>query len=219
MMARSQNALRGRWENLWSTEEPCTIEVLSRDDVLDKLVYIATNPVKDGLVEKVHHWPGPKFLNALLGGKRMRATRPRHFFRADGPMPEVVDLGLGLPEHFEDKAEFLAQLERRVAAVEESHAEERAKSGRRVVGRRSVLRQFWGDCPTSHEPRRGLRPRIAARNTWLRVAALQRNKEWIAAYRDARRRWARGEDVVFPYGTYWLRRFASVKVEPLPPTA
>jgi len=47
MLAKSQNALRGRWENLWSSEEPYTVEVMSADDLLDKLVYIATNPVKD----------------------------------------------------------------------------------------------------------------------------------------------------------------------------
>lgn len=87
MMAKSQNALRGRWENLWSAEEPCTVEVMSAEDLLDKLVYIATNPVKDGLVEKVRHWPGPNFVKALLTGKPMKATRPRHFFRTDGPMP------------------------------------------------------------------------------------------------------------------------------------
>lgn len=217
MLARSQNALRGRWENLWSTDDPSTIEVLEREDVLDKLVYIATNPVKDGLVEKVHHWPGPKFLNALLSGTRMRATRPRHFFRVDGPMPEVVELVLALPEHFEDKRGFLAELERRVADAEQRHAEERMAAGSRVVGRRRVLRQFWGDSPTTHEPRRGLRPRVASRNKWLRIAALQRNKEWEQAYRAARQRWVNGEDVVFPYGTYWLRRFASVKVEPPAP--
>ena len=217
MMARSQNALRGRWENLWSSVEPCTVEVLTREDVLEKLVYIATNPVKDGLVEKVHHWPGPKFMQALLRGTPMHAKRPRHFFRADGPMPTEIELVLQLPEHFEDKAEFLRALERRVGEDEAKYAAERATSGRRLVGRRSILRQHWGDSPTTREPRRGLRPRVASRDPSTRVDALQRNKEWIAAYRDARERWVRGEDVVFPYGTYWLRRFAQVKVEAPPP--
>jgi hypothetical protein len=201
---------------VWSTEEPCTVEVLTREDVLDKLVYIATNPVKDGLVEKVHHWPGPRFLNALVGGRSMRATRPRHFFREDGPMPAEIELELGLPDHFEDKVSFLAELERQVLEVEARCAEARAASGRRVVGRRSILRQYWGDSPASREPRRGLRPRLASRNKWLRVATLQRNKAWTAEYRDARARWMRGEDVTFPYGTYWLRRFSAIKVEPAP---
>src|SRR5688500_623120 len=36
MFAKSQNALRGRWENLWAAEEPCVVEVVTREDLLDK---------------------------------------------------------------------------------------------------------------------------------------------------------------------------------------
>ncbi|MGE5180828.1 MAG: hypothetical protein ACM31C_02140 [Acidobacteriota bacterium] len=211
LLAKSQNALRGRWENLWSSEETCVVEVVGLDDLLDKLVYVATNPVKDGLVERVHHWPGPKFVQALLTGTTLHAHRPKHFFRDEGPMPAEVELELGLPAHIAD-AELLAELRRRIAEVEETCARERLATGRRVVGRRGVLRQSWRDCPTSREPRRNLRPRVAARCQWARIAALQRNKEWIATYREARERWRAGEQVTFPYGTYWLRRFAGVPV-------
>ena len=216
LLARSQNALRGRWENLWATEEPCTVEVLDREDVLEKLVYIATNPVKDGLVDKVHHWPGPKFVNALLENKRLRAHRPKHF-RKNGKMPAEIEPELGLPADFENSEELLGALRRRIEEVEAACAAERAKSGRRVIGRRSILRQHAADNPSTHEPRRTLRPRVASRSKWLRIAALQRNKDWEAAYRVARTRWLQGEDVVFPHGTYWLRRFADVRVEPPPP--
>lgn len=214
--AKSQNALRGRWENLWDTDEPCVVELLTRDELLDKLVYIATNPVKDGLVEKVHHWPGPNFLGALLNGRPMKAHRPKHFFRDDGPMPEAVELALKLPDSFEGKDEFLAELRRRIAEVEEACALERQRTGRRVLGRRAVLRQSWRDSPTSRLPRRGLRPRLAARNKWQRIAALQRNKQWQAEYREARARWLAGKVYSFPYGTYWLRRFANVIVDSPP---
>jgi putative transposase len=216
LFAKSQNALRGRWENLWSSEEPCVVELVSAEALLDKLVYIATNPVKDGLVEKVHHWPGPKFLPALLSGKPIRASRPRHFFREHGSMPEQIELELKLPDHFAGKAEFLAELERRIAEVEAGCAAERATSGRRVVGRRAILRQSWRDCPTSRAPRRNLRPRVAERDKWLRIATLQRNKAWRADYRHARALWLAGFDVEFPYGTYWLHRFARVAVKPPP---
>lgn len=216
--AKSQNALRGRWENMWSTEEPCTLELVTREDLLDRLVYTATNPVKDGLVEKVHHWPGPKFVDALLNGKTLRARRPKHFFREDGPMPAEIELVLKLPDHFEGKEEFLAELRRRISEVEEACARERQMTGRRVVGRRGVLRQSWRESPTSREPRRNPRPRVGARSKWLRIATLQRNKEWQAEYREARRRWCAGEDCEFPYGTYWLQRFAKVRVKP-PPAA
>lgn len=216
LMAKSQNALRGRWENLWSSEEPCTVEVMSAEDLLDKLVYIATNPVKDGLVEKVHHWPGPNFVKALLTGKPMKATRPRHFFRKDGPMPAELELVLALPDHFEGKAAFLAELRQRITAVEQACAAERQRTGRHVVGRRRILRQSWHNRPATREPRGGLRPRIAARDPALRVATMRRNKTWLIAYNDARARLRARLPVEFPYGTYALRRFANVAVKPPP---
>jgi hypothetical protein len=214
LMAKSQNALRGRWENLWSTEEPCIVEAVAAEDLLNQLVYIATNPVKDGLVDRVDHWPGPRFVQALLSRRPIKATRPRHFFRADGPMPEELELQLGLPEDFPEKEAFLAELERRIAEVEEQYARERMESGRRVMGRRCILRQSWRDTPTSREPRRNLRPRVAARDKFERIAMLRRNKEWQAEYRSARLRWLAGFDVEFPFGTYWLRRFAKVPIKP-----
>lgn len=213
LVAKAQNCLRGRWENLWSSEEPCVVEVMTREDLLEKLVYIATNPVKDGLVDKVHHWPGPAFVSALLGGRAMHAHRPAHFFRDDGSMPEALELTLGLPDDFENKAEFLAELARRIHAIEDECARERHKCGRRLVGRRGVLRQSWRESPASREPRRGLRPRVAARSVWHRIATLQRNKAWEAAYRHARMLWTAGFDVEFPYGTYWLARFANIRVK------
>jgi hypothetical protein len=171
------------------------------------------------LVEKTHHWPGPNFVGALLSGTPLKARRPTHFFRHDGPMPAEIELVLALPDELEGKAEFLAELERRITHVEEVCARERLRTGRRVVGRRTILRQSWRDSPTSHEPRRGLRPRVAARNKWARIAALQRNHSWQQEYRRARILWKAGVDVEFPYGTYWLARFANVRVKPPPQTA
>jgi putative transposase len=216
MVAKSQNALRGRWENLWSSEEPCVIEVLTTEDLLDWLVYTATNPVKDNLVEKVHHWPGPKFVQALLTGRPMTVRRPKHFFSEHGTMPAQVELVLKLPDEFEGKDEFLAELRRRIAEVELNCARERQLTGRRVLGRRRVLLQSWRDSPTSREPRRNRRPRVSSRNPLLRIMKLRLNAEWQLAYRQARRDWLSGIPTEFPYGTYWLKRFANVRVKPPP---
>jgi hypothetical protein len=131
-------------------------------------------------------------------------------------MPAEIELVLGLPDHFPRKVEFLAELARRISAVEEACALERQQTGRRVVGRRCVLRQSWRDSPESHEPRRRLRPRVAARNKWQRIATLQRNQEWAAEYRVARLKLLAGVVVAFPYGTYKLKRFANVLVMPPP---
>src|SRR3954463_3019890 len=75
MFARSQNALRGRWENFWSSEQVCVVRLVSREDAMHKVVKTATNPVKDGLVDRIHHWPGVNVLHALLTGRPITAAR------------------------------------------------------------------------------------------------------------------------------------------------
>ena len=212
MLAKAQNAHRGRGENLWSSEPPSLVQLVGVDDLLDKLVYVATNPVKAGLVDRAHHWPGVHGLAALLNRRTIVVRRPKQFFRAGGSMPEEVTLELGLPPGIEDVDAFLGALRERVATEEARLATERRRAGRSVLGRRGVLQQDWRSRPTSHGPRRGLRPRVAARSVWARVEALQRNRAFIEAYRAARAAWLAGLSVVFPPGTYWLRRFAGVVV-------
>jgi putative transposase len=224
-LAKCVNALRGRWENMFSSEEPCLVELSERRDLLEKLVYIATNPVKDGLVEKVHHWPGPKIVQALLTGQPLKATRPSFLFRDDGPMPEAVEIILRIPEELGSHDEIVAQLRVRIAEVEAVCARVRAETGRQVVGRKRILRQSWRDSPKSQEPRRNLRPRIAARSKWERIARLQRNREFDKQYRESLLLLRAGTPVVFPLGTYWLRLYANVETEAFvsrrrgPPTA
>jgi len=212
LLARSQNALRGRWENFWSSEQTCVVKLVGRDAVLDKLVYTATNPVLDHLVERVHHWPGVNGLASLLRGRPLRATRPLHFFRPEGPMPDELEISLAVPPELGSATELLAELRDRVRDLEARCAVERQRIGRRVLGRRAVLAQPWRERPESQEPRRNLRPRVASPNRWARMEALARNRAFAVEYADARARWQSGFAAVFPAGTYWLQRFASVPV-------
>jgi hypothetical protein len=146
-----------------------------------KLVYVATNPVKDRLVERVHQWPGVNGLGALLGQRPLRATRPRHFFRREGKMPAAVTLQLVLPAELGDPEPLRAELRQQVVAAEAAAAAERRRTGAGVLGRRAILRQSWRDSPASREPRRTLRPTVAARSPWARIEALLRNREFLAA--------------------------------------
>lgn len=216
-LAKCVNAHRGRWENMWSSEPPCLVELESVDDLVNKLIYTATNPVKAGLVERVHHWPGPNLVGALLAGRTLKARRPWFLFRDDGPMPEEVELKLAIPSELGNHDEIVERVRIGIATVEEECAVDRAAENRRVVGRRRILRQSWRDTPTSHKPRGEIRPRVAARNKWARIAALQRNEKFLIHYRRARALWLAGEPAVFPAGTYWLRRFAHVLVESASP--
>lgn len=212
MLAKSQNALRGRWENLFSSEPVSLLHLVGAGDVIDKLVYAASNPVKDGLVDRVDHWPGVNGLSNLLNDRPMGARRPAHFFRAEGPMPAEVTLQLTLPPELGDPAGIRQAVREGVARVEAEQAALRLREGRSVLGRRRILRQAWRDTPMTREPRRTLNPRVAARSMWLRIEALLRNQAFVAAYRSARLLWLAGIPTVFPAGTYWLRRFAGVPV-------
>jgi REP element-mobilizing transposase RayT len=212
MFARSQNALRGRWENFWASGQTSVVRLVDPEDVLNEVVYVATNPVKDDLVERVHHWPGANGYGALIQARRLTAERPLHFFRAIGPMPRSVAITLEVPKELGDERSFLEALKSRVEAFEEQRAIERRSTGRTVLGRRGVLRQSWRSVPTSFAVHRGLNPRIAARNVWSRIEALVRNRWFVRAYQQARAAWLDGQEAVFPPGTYWLRRFAGVPI-------
>jgi putative transposase len=67
--------------------------------------------------------------------------------------------------------------------------------------------------PPPGEPRFQLQPRIAARDKWRRIEALQRVKEFLRGYREvyAARR-AGVMNVLFPAGTYLLRIMHGVQV-------
>jgi REP element-mobilizing transposase RayT len=212
LFARSQNALRGRWENFWASEQTCVVKLVDREAVVDKLTYTAANPVLDHLVERVHHWPGVNGLSALLNGRTIRARRPVHFFRPNGGMPDELEMALTIPSELGHVAEVLSELRDRVQRVELEQVAERQRTGGRVLGRRAVLAQSWRGQPGNREPRRNLRPRIATRSQWARVEALMRNRSFVLEYADARSRWRAGVAAVFPQGTYWLHRFAAAPV-------
>ena len=217
--AKCQNALRGRWENFWSSEQSSVVCLVDPNDVLEKMTYALSNPVKDRLVEKAHHWPGVTSLDAILHDRPLTASRPKHFFRDEGSLPEVISLSLTRPKGFDDlsAAQFAALVAERVQAVEDRVSAERRTAGTAVLGRRAVLTQKWRDRPDSREPHRELNPRLAARNKWSRIEAMMRNRAFRDAYAAARDSFAKGiRDVVFPAGTYWLRRFTNAVCAPCP---
>ncbi len=213
MIARCLNAYRGRRENFWAAEEVCVTVLCDRETVIDKLVYAATNPVKDLLVERVHHWPGINGYVDLVNRRPLRARRPRFFFSPDGDMPEEVELELVIPPELGETDEVIAELRARVERVEREVLEHRQRTGRSILGRSRIRKQSWRDSPSSIKPPRTIRPRFAGRKE-TRIAALQAFREFLVSYREARQAWRAGnESALFPKGTYWLAQFGPVATE------
>lgn len=219
LFAKCQNALRRRRENFWSSEQTSVVRLVSADDVLNKLVYSVCNPVESALVDHALSWPGVSSLRSMLEGKALTANRPAHFFRHDGPMPETATLRFVRPRefnHLSDRA-FASLICEKVKEREKKFRRERAANGKRPLGWRKVLQQRWTSRPKTTEPRGKLSPRVASKNKWRRIEALLENKRFLQAYIDARAALQAGiRTVLFPRGTYWLKRFAEVVCEQTP---
>ena len=230
-IARGINALRGRFDRFWSSDQPLDVrpgdpmfddegEELPRS-ALDDLVYTLTNPVKDGAVRNGARWPGFTTYGWRFGEART-FKRPSWFFDPDNPdLPDEVSITLKrpvdvMPELADDQLYDL--LMSRVREREVMIQSERRRSNRRFMGERKVQKQRWDRQAHSHEDRFTVGKGVRDREPRRVRAALARDRAWRLLYAEARRRMHEGErGVEFPYGTYWMARFAGVKVALAPP--
>jgi putative transposase len=216
LLARCQNAHRGRFENFWSSEPTSVVRLLDPNDVLDKMVYAYGNPAAADLVDTTEEWPGVNSYHASVTAGQLAAARPEFFFREDGGQPDSVTLPIARPQAFiaQTEAEWNDLLNARLRAVEAEHRARRVAAGTTVLGRKAILTQDPFGCPDGCAPRFGISPRIAGKNKWTRIEALQRCRDFLDSYARSIKAWLAGAtDVVFPYGTYWMRRFARVICE------
>jgi REP-associated tyrosine transposase len=205
LVARALNVVLGRRESFWAPDTYSAVTLVSPEDIVDKTAYVLANPVAAGLVAAGSAWPGLWSTPDSIGGAPLEFARPAGFFDPDGPMPERATLQLTAPPGFASADRFRALL-----APSLSSREDKARSARRCrggfLGVAGVLRQKPTASPAELEPRRTLKPSVAARDKWKRIEALARLVEFLDAYRtawDARR--AGNSRALFPAGTYLLR--------------
>lgn len=220
-ISKCVNASYGRWENLWASEPPSAVRLEHADDIVDKIAYALANPVAAGLVDRGRDWPGVRSRPIEVGGAEHVVERPPVFFSETGTMPLTVTLRTQPPARLSelggapDRA-LGRHLERVVARREAKERTAVRRAGLRVLGAAAVLAQMPHQSPQTIASRRTLNPRVAARNKWLRIEALRRVKEFIAAHRAAYRAWRDGQrGVVFPAGTYAMARYHGATVAPL----
>jgi hypothetical protein len=215
LTARAVNSHRNRRENMWAAEQANFNFCVEQGDVLEKTVYTLANPVSAHLVDKIANWPGISSMG-WLDGRSVVVERPRRFFSATGSMPRSASLRLIVPPgHVGDRAAWAEQLRARIAESEKDAEAERSRTGTRVLGRKAVRTASPNDRPQTSEPRRGLRPLIAAKRTQARVAAIEALRDFRQLYLKARLAFRRGvRSVLFPAGTYGLLHYCGVSVAP-----
>ena len=218
-LGKGTNALHNRFGKVWEDKKCDTVVV--DEECLDDLVYTLTNPVASALVKWSELWPS--FTTAgWKVGEVHKFKRPRWYFDEDGDLPDEVEVKIEMPKVFEGKltpAEYDEILARRVRAESLTlHDELKAAGRRRFLGVKKVIAQRWGRAHESKVKRFTVIPTISGRRSDPRWhAALEQNEQWEREYAAARERFLAGdEDVVFPYGTYWLPRYAGAKVADAP---
>ena len=217
IVAKCLNAEYQRNGYFWDNQKAGQTWLLDDDAIMDKMVYTMMNPVAAGLVQHQRCWPGLVTKPTDVCGRTFTIKRPKVYFRdKGGTMPEEVTLTMTRPaiyQHLSDK-QFTELLQGRIAAREkEIHDDMRAQK-RWFMGNQALKRLKHTDSPATKRKRGRVNPKVASKNKKLRMAALDQLKCFADAYDAARLKWKAGfRDVVFPAGTYAMRRFHRVPCE------
>jgi hypothetical protein len=210
LLAKCVNRLRGRSENVFSSHQTNLVRLVDAEALVEKLMYVATNPVKHDLVATTDEWPGANGYRALLDARPIRATRPKVFFSKKSKLPAEVELKVEIPAELGNRHTILSHLVQRVRDYEAEASARRTASSTTILGRYAIRRQSWKDTPSRVRQKRGLVPSFAGR-FWARVEAAQRKKDFEQAHAEALSKWLSGKPVQFPYGTYAMTRFAKIR--------
>jgi putative transposase len=203
--ARAVNRFLGLMGTFWERESFTAPELASDADVIDRCVYVLTNPCSANLVEHPEDWAGITSWS-LEYGQALVVRRP-DFFR--GHPEETLEIRLVRPPVMLelDDAQLRAEIRRRARERARELATERLAAGTTVLGMRRVARQSINDSP---QPRPALPsaapPAPRTRTRWSLAAVGQRSYAFLRDYKKAMETWLEDRDEgVFPFGTYLMR--------------
>jgi REP element-mobilizing transposase RayT len=206
-LARSVNRVRERrgvvFERRYAAEP-----VLDDVALLDRLVYVVTNPAAAGLCERTRQWPGVALWAAgeqpeqreVSWIDRGRYRRARHRAKKRGQAPPD-------PEGFRISSTLVLcslgayRVGEAIEARERELAAEREGSGRPAMTRDEVLAQDWHAAP--RRAKRSPRPICHTSDRTLRQAFLRGFREFVEVFRQGSAKWRAGcLDAVFPPWSY-----------------
>ena len=221
LIANHINAVFDEDGALWDSRQTHVALLAEPEDILRKMAYVATNPVKHGLVKFARSYPGlrmiwpckPKTFKLPTGYLDAGLKRP------DGSprWPETATLEMHRPRGFEhlSERELAVRLAEIVKSTEEEFRAEVIESGRQFVGRRALSKVPREYRAKTKEPRRGIVPRIVCGRKEIRKSVLEELADWLSRYRVALKEWVAGNhDVEFPHGTYKMRVLYRARIAP-----
>jgi len=213
LAARQLNIHYKRTGHVWSSRGRI-VPIVDQDALISKLLYAATNVVKDGLVAKVSHWPGFSTLDQLASGARQTFTYLDRtaWWQAGGwwrRIPkekfirtvDVVTSPLPGWEHLAPH-ERQSRFRRMVKDKEQELAEIREREGRPVLGKAGLMQVEHLATPQSPKKPTPM-PKCHASSKEIRDAFIKDVlKPFWDRYREASGRFRSGDyGVEFPQGS------------------
>lgn len=210
IVARALNHHFGERDQVFSSRRYTDPVLLTPESVLERAVYINTNPVKHGYVRYIKDWGGVASFEMEYGVPVM-VPRPEGFF--SDAMPQEIPLTIYRPD---DIAPELSDVEVRQMVRRQSLDRARelrgefAATGRIFVGMKRIRRRSRRSAPNYGPLQAGrsaeIRPKVAGGTRKRRSEYLQEIKCFVESYGSARRAIREGKlHVVFPPGTYGPR--------------
>ena len=207
-LARAVNRLRKRsgtfFERRYSAEP-----ILDDEALIDRIVYVVTNPVKAALCKRASQWPGV-VLWARAGAptehdvswidrearRRAIATAPK----VDRAEAERIQGQLRIDPLPQQGAGSSGDLEEAIRSREQELESQRRIERRALLPFAKILTQSWHAAPRS--PKRAPRPLCHASDPALRRAFIESFRDFTALFREAAERLKRGARAAFPDWSY-----------------
>jgi len=208
--AKALNAAHGECENVWAAEPYNAVVLPTEEELLDKVAYVAANPVDAGLVDSPNAWPG--FIQWMTS--QGTVAKPGAYFGKRAP--EVATWRITVPAGLRwSDEEWRTRLKSRVQSRVDKARQKVARDGGKFLGRKAVLAQSFAKRAASYEEQRGSVPRFAARTRSTFLQMVRTFRAFQRGYRMALDAWRAGvRDVVFPHGTYWMHVHHHARVKP-----
>jgi REP element-mobilizing transposase RayT len=212
-LAREVAHLTGWTDRIWSRRYQAILVSDEEAAQVDRLAYVLSNGVKEGLVARVEEWPGVHSAHALLTGEPLAGIWHDRTFarilrlRRQTPEPGQVEIPqtvvlsqLPCWKHLTPEV-YRARVAELIQQIEATAAAERAKKGVEPLGTEKILAQDPETRPETLD--RSPAPFVHAATRKIRKELWQAYGWFLSAYREAADRLRNGDrNAAFPPGSF-----------------
>jgi len=211
-LAREVGRIHEWRERLWSRRYEAILVSEEEESQVERLLYLARQGCKEGLVSDPLEWPGATSWQAMLDGRPLEGT---WFDRTAEGLARRKGVELGAREFASPETVMLsplpawahlapeAQREQLRELLDLARAEAEAmqrETGREPLGLEAVVRQDPHESPA--QSKKGPAPLVHAASREVRRAYREAFRLFTAAYRRAAEALRAGVDAVFPEGCF-----------------